>query len=59
MVCENNWVRRIAGVKRVDRREMEEVGVQTSLTRRIGEIPAEMGWTLGVDGGIGTGKESG
>ena len=31
-VCENNWVRRIAGVKRVDRSWMdelrEEVGIQ-------------------------------
>ena len=24
-VCENNWVRRIAGVKRVDRRRMDEL----------------------------------
>ena len=35
-VCEKNWVRRIAGVKRVDIRRMdelrEEIGVQMSLT---------------------------
>ena len=24
-VCENNWVRRIAGVKRIDKRRMEEL----------------------------------
>ena len=38
-VCENNCVRRIAGVKRVDRRRMdelrEEIGVQMSLTGRL------------------------
>ena len=37
-VCENNWVRRIAGVKRVDRRMnelKEEIGVQMSLTGRL------------------------
>ena len=38
-VCENNWVRRIAGVKRIDKRRMEElreeVGVKESLTRKL------------------------
>ncbi len=38
-VCENNWVRKIAGVKRADRRRMvelrEEAGVQRSLTERL------------------------
>ena len=38
-VCENNWVRRIVGVKRVDRGMMdelrEEIGVQMSLTWRL------------------------
>ena len=38
-VCENNWVRKIAGAKRVDRRRMvelrEETGVQRSLTERL------------------------
>ena len=38
-LCENNEVRRIAGVKRVDRRRMdelrEEIGVQMSLTGRF------------------------
>ena len=38
-VCDNNWVRKIAGVKRVDRRRMdelkEEINVQISLTRRF------------------------
>ncbi len=38
-VWENNWVRRIVGVKRVDRRRMdelrEEIGVQMSLMGRL------------------------
>ena len=39
-VCENNWVRRIAGVKRVDRRRRmdelrEEVGIQKCLMGRL------------------------
>ena len=37
-VCENNWVRRIAGEKRIDKRRKEEmreeVGVKESLTRK-------------------------
>ncbi len=37
-VCEHNWVRRIAGVKRMDRRRMdelrEEVGIQKCLLGR-------------------------
>ena len=39
-VCKNNWVRRIAGAKRIDKRRMEElreeVGVRESLTSRAG-----------------------
>ena len=38
-VCQKNWVSRIAGVKRVDRRRMddlrEEIGVQMSLTGKF------------------------
>ena len=38
-VCENSWVRRIAGVKRIVKRKMdelrEEVGVQESFTRKL------------------------
>ena len=38
-VCENNWVRRIGGVKRVDRRRMdelrEEVGIHKCLMGRL------------------------
>ena len=38
-VCENNWVRMIAGVNRVARRRMdelrEEIGVQMSLKGRL------------------------
>ena len=37
--CENNWVRRIAGEKRMDRRRMDElrkeIGVQMSSTGRL------------------------
>ena len=51
-VCENNWVRRIAGVKRVDRRRMdeprEEVGIPKCLMGRlvkIGEESVEVGRT--------------
>ena len=40
-VCENNWVRRIVGVKRVDRRRMdelrEEVDIQNCLMGRLGK----------------------
>ena len=45
-VCENNWVRRIAGVKRVDRRRMdelrEEVGIQKCLMGRL--VKSRMKW---------------
>ena len=38
-VCENNCVSRIAGVKRIDKRRMEElreeVGVKEGLTRKL------------------------
>ena len=38
-VCETNWVRRIAGVKRIDKLRMEElreeVGVRESLMRKL------------------------
>ena len=38
-VCENNWMRRIAGVKRVDRRRLvdirEDIGMYRSLTERV------------------------
>ena len=39
LICKNNWVRNIAGVKRVERRRMDElrgeIGVQMSLTERL------------------------
>ena len=45
-VCENNWVRRIAGVKRVGRRRMdelrEEVGIQKCLMGRLAK--SRMKW---------------
>ena len=38
-VCENNWARRFAGVKRIDKRIIEElredIGVKGILTRRL------------------------
>ena len=62
-VCENNWIRRIVGVKRVDRRRMdelrEEIWCADEFDGEIGEIPAEMGRTLGVDGGRENGKQIG
>ena len=33
-VCKNNWVRRIAGVKRVDRRKMDEPRVEIGVQMR-------------------------
>ena len=33
-VCENNWVRRIVGVRRMDELR-EEIGVQMSLMRKL------------------------
>ena len=46
-VCKNNWVRRIAGVKRIDERRMEEqreeVGVK-EFQEEAGEAPGKVGW---------------
>ena len=45
-VCENNWMRRIAGVKRIDKRRMEElreeVGVKES-HEEAGDEPVKVG----------------
>jgi len=49
-VCKNSCVRRIAGIKRVDWRRMDE------LREEIGQMLAEMDWTFGLDGE--NGKES-
>ena len=50
-VCENNWVRRIAGVKRVDRRRMdelrEEVGIQKCLMGIL--VKSRMKWAGHVE----------
>ena len=50
-VCENNWVRRIAGVKRVDRRRMdelrEEVGIQKCLMGRL--VKNQLKWAGHVE----------
>ncbi len=49
-VCENNWIRRIAGVKIVERRRMkylrEEIGTKACIVGKIVK-PDEMGWTHG------------
>ena len=61
-VCTNNWVRWIVGVKRIDKRRMEElreeVGVRESHEEaggresheEAGEEPAKVGWTCGKNG---------
>ena len=45
-VCENNWIRRIAGVKRVERRRMkdlrEEVGTKACIVAKI--VKSRMKW---------------
>ena len=45
-VCENNWIRRIAGVKRVERRRMkdlrQEVGTKACLVGKI--VKSRMKW---------------
>ena len=50
-VCENNWVRKIAGVKRADRRRMvelrDETGVQRSLTERL--VRSRLQWAGHVE----------
>ena len=48
-VCENKWVRRIAGVKRIDKRRMEElreeVGGKESFTRKlVGKRVSQGSW---------------
>ena len=46
-VCENNWISRIAGVRRVERRRMkylrEEVGTKASIVGKI--VINRMKWT--------------
>ena len=52
-VCGNNWVRRTAAVKRIDKRRMEElreeVGGRES-HREAGEEPPKVGWTCRKNG---------
>ena len=54
-VYENNWVRRIVGVKRVDTRRMdelrEEIGVEVSLMGRLVKCWLRWAGHLGTDGG--------
>ena len=50
-VCKNNWVRKIAGVKKADRRRMvelkEETGVHTSLPERL--VRSRIQWAEHVE----------
>ena len=50
--CENNWVKRKAGVKRIDKRRMEEmrkeVGGRESLTRKL--VRTRLKWAGYVEG---------
>ena len=34
-VCENNWIRRIVGVKRADKRKMDELRVEVRVKERF------------------------
>ena len=62
-VGENNWLRRIAGVKRVNRRRMdelrEEIVVHVSLMGRLVKCLLRWAAHLGADRGGENGKESG
>ena len=46
-VCGNNWVRRIAGVKRIDKRRLAELReeVEREFQGEIGEELVKVGWT--------------
>ena len=45
-MCENNWVRKITGVKQVERRRMEdlrrEIGVEKSISKKI--VAGQLRW---------------
>ena len=53
-VCENNWIRRIAGVRRVERRRMkdlrEEVGTKACMVRMKDEKLPKRSETIKHDG---------
>ena len=53
-VCENNWVRRIAGVKRIDKRRMEElreeVGAKEGLTKNLARSRQRWAGMNGMEG---------
>ena len=50
-ICENNWIRRIKGVKREDKRRMEElrveVGVKTSFKKKL--MKSKLKWAIFVE----------
>ena len=49
-VCENNWVRRTAGVKGIDKRRMEELREEAGVRKsheEAGQYPAKVGCTCG------------
>ena len=59
-VCENNWVRKKAWVKKADRRRMVELREETGvLDRETGEKQTTVGRTSRKDGGWQTTEESG
>ena len=59
-VCDNNLVKRMAGVKKIDKRRMEElreeVGVKESLTRKL--VRSQLKWAGHVER-MEVNKESG
>ena len=59
-VCKNNWVRRITGAKKVDKRTTDELRggdwCADEFDREIVEMLAELGWTLGADVGRENGR---
>ena len=53
VLCENNWVRRTAGVKRINKQRMEEPreeGGVRECHEEAGEELATEGWTCGKNG---------
>ena len=46
-VYENNWITRISGVRRVERRRMKDLREEVGTKACIVDNPDEMGWTHG------------
>ena len=62
-VCENNWVRRIEGVKRIDKRKKGGVEggswCERESHKEAGEESAKVGWKCGKNGRGTIDEESG